>query len=403
MVQTKNALTAVEIRKSGAGRLLDGSGLMLDLGPDGRGKWTYRYSFAKNRRDMGLGSYPDVSLAEARRARDRWAALLLRGVDPISERNRLREQERAEMDRQDPTLAEVAQTVFEAKKAGLRGEGERGRWFSPIRTHILPKLGHRRISTIHQSDIKATLQPIWKTKTATAEKAIGRLGIIFRQAKLMGLQADPFTVEAARHMLGELQRNVTHIEATPWQDIPALFKRLDRTGASYQCLRLMILTAVRGDAARGARLEEFDGDIWTVPADRMKGREGKAKPFRVPLSPAAQELVKAQAEFSRDGFLFPSYRVGCITSTALTKSLGEIGEAGRPHGFRTSFRTWVQETEAASFDVAETALGHIVGGKVERSYARSDLLDKRRVLMERWGEFVVGGLRQHKEDPNTFD
>ncbi|MEA5162056.1 tyrosine-type recombinase/integrase [Cereibacter johrii] len=396
MARGKNALTAVSIRQSGVGRLIDGGGLMVDKTGEATGKWIWRYSFAGKRRDMGLGPWPDVSLADARRARDRWAAVLLSGLDPISERDRIRAAERAEMDKRDPTLEELALITFEARKPSLRGEGTRGRWFSPIKKHVLPKLGARRVSSIHQTDIQRALAPIWRTKTATAEKCIGRLAIIFHHGKLAGLPCDPFTVEAAKHLLGDLRRDVVPIPATPWQEIPVLFETLaGHSGSSFDCARWLILTAVRSDAARGARFSEIEGDVWTVPVDRVKGREGKAQPFRVPLSTAALAMVEDMRAQAENDYLFPSQRRGKhLTAEAVEKAMRTVGAAGKPHGLRTSFRTWVQDHEAASYDVAETALGHVVGGRIERSYARSDLLDQRRVLMEKWGAYVTGAAAQ---------
>lgn len=393
MARGKNKLSAVAVKSAPAGKLQDGGGLFLDKGETG-GKWIYRYTIAGRRRDMGLGTYPHVSLAAARADRDKWAAVLQSGSDPISERERRLEAERAELSREDPTLAELIDIVFESKKATLRGDGERGRWMSPLRLHVLPKLGNRRASKIHQTDIRDVLAPIWRKKHETAQKAIGRLAIAFTKGKLSGYQVDPFTVEAAKHMLGAVHQVTKPIEATPWQDIPALFARLGaKPTTSHLCLQLIILTALRGDAARGARIEEIEGDVWTVPADRVKGRLGQVGPFRVPLSQAALEVIEQCRPGVRDGFLFPSTKhngsVGPISSTSIEKAMNVLNETGRPHGFRTSFRTWVQDTQAATYDVAETALGHIIGGKVERSYARSDLLDQRRILMDKWAYFVT--------------
>jgi len=156
-------------------------------------------------------------------------------------------------------------------------------------------------------------------------------------------------------------------------------------------LRLMILTTVRSAALRAARFDEIEGDIWTVPAERMKGMEGQVTDFRVPLSIEAQRVIGICREFSSNDFLFPSSHAGkSISDRAIHKTLEGLKEAGQPHGFRTSFRTWVQDSNAAPFDVAETALSHIVGNKVERAYARSDLLDQRRILMQKWADFVTG-------------
>lgn len=386
----KNKLGVKVIAAADPGKLQDGGGLVLDKG-ESRGKWIWRYTIAGKRREMGLGAWPDVTLAQARVARDKWAAVLAEGRDPITERTREAEAQRAELDRRDPTLDEMVAITFEAQRRSLRGDGERGRWLSPLRVHVLPKLGKRRITSIHQTDIHATLAPIWHAKAETAEKALARLRVVFRHAELSGLPVEERTVDAARHMLGQRHQVSRPIEATPWQDIPALYARLAANDTlAHLCLRLIILTAVRGDAARGAKVTEFAADVWTVPADRIKGRVGKVRDFRVPIAPEVQAVVDICRPLESRGLLFPGPRGAPITSTALQKALNALGEAGRPHGFRTSFRTWVQDTEAAGFDAAETALGHTLGGRVERSYARSDLLDQRRVLMARWADFVTG-------------
>lgn len=390
MARQSKKLTANTIKNAGDGKLFDGDGLALNKTGDG-GKWVFRYSISGRRREMGLGRFPDVSLADARRARDRWSAVLRDGRDPIAERNRSRSDELAEMDKDDPTLEDLIQTVFDARKATLRGEGERGRWLSPLKIHVIPKIGHRRISTIHQTDIRNTLAPIWSTKPDVAQKAMQRLRIVFKTAKLTGLPVDPFTVDAAKHMLGSVAHTSTPIAATPWQDIPALFERLNGNAVTHMALRWLILTAARGMPVRGAMFDEIEGDVWTVPADRMKGRAGKVTDFRIPLSPAAMDVLHKCREMRSGVYLFPSYRRGKhITDTSLTKALRDIGEEGRPHGFRTSFRTWVQDKHTRDYDIAETALAHTIGNKVERAYARSDLLDQRRILMTKWGEYVTG-------------
>lgn len=396
MANGKNRLTALGLKNASGKVVQDGGGLMLVRSGDGEGGgWVYRYSLGGKRRDMGLGAYPDVSLANARRERDKWQAVLATGIDPIEERKRRSEEARRAAEPAGPTLSELVATVFEARKAMLRGEGQRGRWLSPLRLHILPKLGDRKVSEIHQTDIRNALAPIWRSKHETAEKAAQRLRIVFQHGKLEGIACDPFTVDAARYLLGKVHKEERPIPATPWQDIPALFKRLgENPTISHRCLQLMILTGVRGDAARGARLEEIRGNVWTVPADRIKGRVGEAKDFRVPLTDAALAVIEGCKDLAVDGFLFP-YRkrtggFGPLSANAIEKALTAMGEAGRPHGFRTSLRTWVQDTEAASEAVVEMTLGHVVGTKVSRAYARSDILDQRRILAEKWAAYVTG-------------
>lgn len=383
-------LTAVAIRKSGPGRLGDGGGLELHKG-DGTGKWVWRYSFAGKRRQMGLGTWPDVSLADARAQRDRWSSVLNQGRDPITERRAAIDAARAEIERDDPTLETLARDVFEARKATLRNEGRSARWLSPLERHVFLKIGRKPISTVHQHDIKAALAGIWRVKHTTATKAIQRLRIIFRQGKLIGFECDPFTVDAAQHMLGAVIHTPEPIPATPWQDIPDLFARLEGRGTTAACLRFMMLTLVRASGCRGARFDEIEGDVWTVPAARMKGQVGKVRDFRVPLSRAALEIVEIRKALGGE-YLFAVSNGNPVSDSGLSKFMREMGEAGRPHGFRTSFRTWVQDTDATGWEVSETVLAHAIGGRVERSYARSDMIERRRPVMQAWADYVTGSL-----------
>lgn len=380
-------LTAVAIRKAGSGRLGDGRGLELRKRGN-TGNWVWRYSFAGKRREMGLGIWPTVSLSDARAERDRWALALSQGRDPITERRSALEAAKADMSRDDPSLSCLARDVLDARRDLLKGGGRAGRWLSPLERHVFPKLGNRPISTVRPHDIKDALAPIWRTKYPTAEKAIQRLRIIMRQGKLMGFDCDPFTVDAAEHLLGPVLHNAAPIAATPWQDIPDLFDRLKDRGTSAACLRFMILTLVRASGCRGARFDEIDGAVWTVPAERMKGFVGKVADFRVPLSDVALELVETRRAFGGE-YLFEGRRGRHISDAALSKFMREMGEEGRPHGFRTSFRTWVQDTDACPWDVSETILAHTIGGRVERSYARSDLLERRRPVMQAWADYVT--------------
>jgi integrase len=382
-------LINVTIKNAAPGRHSDGRGLILIKASATSGRWIYRYQFDKRRRDMGLGPWPDLSLAQARAARDTWTAEIRAGRDPIAAREAQREAEKADRDRHDPTFAEMVTTVFEARKASLRGDGERGRWRSPLDTHMIPRIGNLRMSTLHQTDIKDALAPIWRAKHPTARKAIERTRIVFRKARAMGVSCDPFVVEAAEEMLGIVRHETSHITATPWQEIPGLYQRLRPELSSHLCLRWMILTLVRSDGCRGACLSEIEGDVWTVPAERVKGVQGRVSAYRVPLSPEAMRIVAAARE-AGDDLLFPGRRGQPLSSTAVEKAMNQIGEAGRPHGFRSSFRAWVQDTDAAGFEVAEAILGHKVGSKVERSYARSDLLDRRRPVMDAWARYVTG-------------
>lgn len=386
-----NKLNAMQIKKAKPGdKLQDGGGLIFRK-TETSGKWVFRYSISKRRREMGLGSITDLSLADARKARARWAACLLEGKDPISERQKALDAAEAEANIDEPTFEAMFDRAYEARKEGLRHDNGKNRWKSPIRVHLLPKIGSKRMTQIHQRDLLDALSPIWHSKHETADKALYRTKMVFKDAKLMGLPVDPDICDAARHLLGAVDHEEVHIEATPWQEIPRLYERLCEPHPSYRALRFAILTAARGTPVRGAKFEQITGDVWTIPKQRMKGKKGKVADFRIPLSCQALELVEECRSDARNQFLFPSPRADKgVSDVAMTKVLNTLKEPGRTHGFRSSFRTWVQDTDAAGYEVTETALGHVIGNKVERSYARSDLLDRRRFLMQKWADFVTG-------------
>lgn len=290
-----NRLTAKQIKAAAPGdKLHDGGGLLFVASAEG-GRWKFRFQIDGKRREMGLGSYPNMSLADARKERAKWAAVKEAGQDPIRERERQRKAEQAQAGG-DPTFEEMAHIAFEARKERLRGDGERGRWFSPLRLHVIPKIGRLPVSSLTQRDIHDALKPIWRRKHATAKKAMHRTHIVLRHARLSGYDVAPFIfiADAAQHMLGFVDHRPEPIAATPWQDVPGLYARLcEKPPPSYLALRFAILTAARSAAIRGARFDEIDGDVWTVPADRVKGQRGKVDDFRVPLSSEALSVVEA--------------------------------------------------------------------------------------------------------------
>lgn len=382
----KNRLTMIGIKNAPDGKLQDGGG--LTLAKTGlSGKWVYRYSHLGKRREMGLGAWPAVSLAEARKARDAWAAELAAGRDPIDARAARRAAEIESRDRSDPTFSELMQIVFDARRDTLRGDGERGRWLSPLRINIVPRMGRVRASEITRHVIADALRPIWRTMPPTAEKSLRRIRLILREGNLMGYGTDPIEADAAARILGDVRHTATPIPAVRWQDIPDVYAKLG-DGPLADCLRFIILTAMRTEACAGARAEEFDGDVWTVPEIRMKGTERNVTAFRVPLSTEALR-VATEAAKDRGELIFASYTGRRPTSQGMIKRLTVLGADGRPHGFRTTFRTWCQD-HGVSWEVAETALGHTIGNRIERSYARSDLLERRRPVMQAWADFVTG-------------
>lgn len=313
--------------------------------------------------------------------------MVRQGKDPIKER----EQRRREAARLDNTLRVVAEDAFEALKADLKGDGKAGRWFSPLELHVLPKLGRVPIEDLDQHDLKTVLSPIWHTKADTARKALNRVGIVLRHGAALGLDVDLQITEKTKALLGASRHVTQHIPAMPWKEVPAFYASLTEPTATHLALRLLILTGVRSRPLRFLHMGQLDGNVWTIPAEAMKGRKGKTADFRVPLSNEALRVIETATPHVRDGYLFPSVRKGVISDATMSRFLERRGLEERPHGFRTSLRTWLAETTDAPHEVAETVLGHVTDSAVVRTYRQTDFLEQRRILMERWAEHVTGG------------
>ena len=381
-----NRLTSKEVSNLNTGKYNDGAGLWLVKNGLENGKWVLRFTIHGKRREMGLGSIQNVSLKEARHAAERWRSQLRDGNDPIKQR----EKEKREAARNLHLLKDIALDAFEARKAELKGDGKAGRWFTPLELHVLPRLGNVPVSDIDQTDIRDTLAPIWHDKADTARKAMNRLNICLKHAAALGLDVDLQSTMKAKALLGKTRHKPQNIPAMNWRDVPAFYASLDDGSATHLALRLLILTGVRSNPLRHIHEDQIDGDVWTVPAEAMKGRKDATNAFRVPLSKEALKVIEEARRISRDGYLFAGARRGVISDMAMAKHMVRAGLEARPHGFRSSLRDWLAETTNAPHDVAETILGHVVGGSVERAYRRTDFIDQRKVLMERWAQHVTG-------------
>ncbi|MDE3240282.1 MAG: integrase arm-type DNA-binding domain-containing protein [Paracoccaceae bacterium] len=386
MARELHKLTAVKVKTAEPGKYSDGGGLWLFKRPDGGGQWILRTVVHGRRHEMGLGSISDVSLAEARKHATKWRAVALSGVNPIRERER----QRREAEKQLHLLKDVAQDAFEARKADLKGDGAAGRWFSPLALHVLPKLGKTPVAEIDQVDIRDTLKPIWDAKGETAGKALNRLSIVMRHAAALGLDVDLQACDKAKALLGRTRQERAHIPAMVWQDVPAFYASLSDGSVTHLALRLLILTGVRSAPLRFMRLDQIEGDVWTIPGEAMKGRKGQTEAFRVPLSTEALAVIEEAKRHERGGFLFPSVRKGVISDATMSRFMERKGMAERPHGFRTSLRTWLAEATDAPHEVAEACLAHVTGTKVTNAYRRTDWIEQRRILMERWAGHVTG-------------
>ncbi|ESX88311.1 site-specific integrase [Mesorhizobium sp. LSHC412B00] len=380
-----NRLSAIAVKKLAPGKYADGGGLWLLRRNDGGGQWFLRYTIHSRRREMGLGSIADVSLKEARDGADKWRAVARAGKDPI----KIRDREKREAARNLHLLADIAKDAFETRKAELKGDGKAGRWFTPLELHVLPKLGKVPVGEIDQRDIRDTLAPIWHAKADTARKAMNRLSICLKHAAALGLEVDLQATDKARALLGKQRHKAENIPAMPWSHLPAFYATLKEDNITHLALRLLILTGVRSAPIRHIHEDQIEGDVWTIPAEAMKGRRDATTEFRVPLSAEALAVIEKAQQFERDGHLFANPKKGVISDMAMSQHMKRAGLEYRPHGFRSSLRDWLAETTDARHEVAETVLGHTIGSSVERSYRRTDYLDQRRELLDRWAVHVT--------------
>ena len=373
-------LTPTKIKRLSDGDHIDGAGLYLQIRGNSR-SWLYRYQLAGRTRKMGLGPYPAISLADARRLRDEAAKKKALGVDPLEDRKVIRSM----------TVKEAVEAAFEALKGDLKGDGKAGRWMSPLKTLVLPQLGGRDVASLTQLDLVNTLRPFWRSKPSASEKAIQRLGIAIRHAKAAGIDIDVGIVANAKIMLGSQGHKPAHIPSMPYADLPIFYASLGDS-AGDRALKLLILTASRSMPIRFAHADQFDIEtmVWTVPGEMMKNARGKEVDFRIPLPPEARQLVAGCK-----GLLFPGRYSKPMSDMTLSAILRRRGLPFRPHGFRASFRSWADD-KGVDWSVAESCLAHAVGSKASRAYRRSDMLERRRPVMEAWAGHVTGAAKaQH--------
>jgi len=389
-MRATNRLSSQFVKTAPVGKHCDGAGLWLVKRDDGGAQWVQRVTVHGRRREMGLGGYPALGLANARKLSERWRNVASAGRDPVKER----EAEERAARREDITLEILTADAFESRKAELKGDGTAGRWLSPLTIHVLPKLGRVPVTDLDQRDIRDTLAPIWHTKADTARKAMNRLSIVMKHAAALGLDVDLQATEKAKALLGKTRHVPKNIPAMVWADVPGFYASLEEPTLTHLALRLLMLTGVRSSPLRTIRLDQIEGDVWTVPAEAMKGRKGATEAFRVPLSLEAQRIIDLARPHARNGFLFPSVRKGVISDATMSRLMERRGLEARPHGFRTSLRTWLAEATDAPHEVAEAMLAHVVDGGVVRAYRRTDYLEQRRALAERWADHVTGGAGQ---------
>ena len=370
----------------------DTPGLYLRIGPTGAKSWILRTLVHGKRREMGLGSVSVVGLAEARDLARTHRKSARQGGDPLAERRRAKG---------IPSFQEAAKTVHEALLPTWRNKKHAETWLATVEAYAVPKIGSRPIDTISSGDVLEILSPIWTTTPETAKRLKQRLSTVMDWAKGKGYLTAGNPVTGIEKALPRVERSKVHMAALPWREVPDFMVDLaSREGISARCLEFIILTTARSGEARGARWEEVDfaQKVWTVPAERMK----RKKPHRVPLSEAALAVLEAVKGLGLDAtYCFPSPQ---RSRTAGGKPLSDMvfkslfsrmdREGFVTHGFRSSFRDWASESAHAPREVAEACLSHATGNAVEQSYARSDLLERRRGLMDAWGRFATGAAGQ---------
>lgn len=277
-----NVLNQMKAKNLGPGKYSDGQGLWLVKRDKDAGKWILRVVLSFKRREMGLGRWPDVSIAEARERAASARQKMRDGVDPIQERAKSKRTVKR------LTLKEAIDGCYKAKQAELKKDGAAGRWMSPLSSHIIPKLGGIPVEDIDQHTLVDTLGPIWHDKPEVARKALNRVNLTLKHAVALGLNVDLQAPMKAKALMGKQRHEVTHIPAMPYQDAPKFYYwlcTLDHTAAL--ALRFLMVTVARTSEVRLATFGEIEGEVWTLTPERTKtGRE-----HRVPLTPEARKII----------------------------------------------------------------------------------------------------------------
>lgn len=391
-------LTALKIRNlTVSGRYGDGGGLWLQVRDAEHRSWLFRYTRFRRPREMGLGPYPEVSLAEAREAAAQHRRELRAGEDPLDKR-RADKAAKASVSRW--TFREVAERYHAAHQAGWRNPKHRDQWMTQMQSYVFPNVGELPVAAVSTGDVLKVLEPIWREKSMTATVLRGRIEAVLDYAKAREWRTGENPARWRGHLAKLLPARsrivkVQHHAALPWGEVAEFMARLYASpDLAARALELLILTAVRTREAVGAEWDEIDlaKALWTVPADRMKG----GKEHRVPLSTAAVAILTKLrvAQGVEERHVFPSPRGRKPLSTrACAVLLRRMKRADLTvHGFRSTFRDWAAERSSFPREVAEAALAHTLRNQVEAAYQRGDLLAKRAHLMEAWGRFCAGGV-----------
>jgi len=388
-----NRLTAVQIKSlKKVGLHADGGGLYLRISDGGTKGWVFRYSLNKKAHRMGLGSLQTVSLAEARLEAEQCRKLLREGIDPI--RHRRLKRGRLEADTAKAmTFKDCAEAYIKSHSAGWKNAKHISQWNNTLSSYAYPVFGAFPVSEIDVGLVLKSLEPIWTTKTETASRVRGRIENVLDWATARDYRTggNPARWKGCLDKLlpprARVQK-VVHHPALPYEEMSTFMATLrTRDAMSARGLEFLILTAARTGEVLGAKWSEIDIDkaVWTIPASRMK----MEAQHRVPLAPEALAILNSMKEATSSDYVFPgrdSKRP--LSNMAFLQLLKRMGHGDvTVHGFRSTFRDWAAERTAYPRDVAEMALAHAIGNKVEAAYRRGDLFEKRQRMMRDWASF----------------
>jgi len=397
-------LSALKVqRERKPGYYCDGGGLYLQVSPAQTKSWIFRFKLNGKAREMGLGAVHSVSLARARELAKECRQLVAAGRDPIEERELAR---RARGLSHALDFAGCAEAYIAAHEPGWSNRKHANQWRSTLRTYAFPILGTSAPSNIDTAAVLKVLQPIWYTKPETASRVRGRIESVLDWAKVQGLRAGENPARWRGHLDKLLpSRNkvkpTKHHPALPYDELPAFMSQLaKRRGISARALEFAILCASRSIEVRGARHAEFDlkRRIWTIPAERMKGR----REHRVPLTDPAIRLLKRLPKRNDSEYVFAAPEGGMLSDMAMMEVLRQMGRGDiTQHGFRSTFRDWAGETTPYPREVIEHAIAHKLKDKSEAAYQRGDMFAKRVKLMDQWAGYCTTLAQRPRED-NLF-
>ncbi|QDO99098.1 DUF4102 domain-containing protein [Ferrovibrio terrae] len=391
----KERLSAVGIGKKPPGFHADGWGLYLRVTDAETRSWIFRYRMAGRTtpRDMGLGPWPVVSLAEARAEALRLQRLKRQGIDPIGAA-RAERAANAAQNAKAMTFEEAASRYVAAHAAGWRSAKHAKQWDATLRLYAYPRFGKVQVASIDTAMVINALEPLWAKKTVTASRLRGRIAAVLDWATARGLRSGENPARWQGHLQNLLPargrvKRTQHHAALPYADIGAFVAKLRaQDGEAARALEFTIMTAARTGEALGAVWAEIDlkAAVWIVPPEKIKA----GKEHRVPLCARAVEILRQTPEADRKGYLFRGRAAKApLSNMSMLMLLKRMGRDDLTvHGFRSCFRIWAAEQTNFAREVAEQALAHAIPDKVEAAYRRTDLFDRRRQLMDAWAKFI---------------